>query len=56
MPNAAVRSHTQDSPPGWQAIIDSSRSRTGSATAFEQCLQLVRLGLEPVALLNRCPG
>ena len=34
MSNASSRSHTHDSPPSWQAISDSSRSRTGSATAL----------------------
>ena len=32
--NAPARSHTQASPPGWEATSDISRSRTGSASAF----------------------
>ena len=32
--NASLRSQTQASPPGWEAISDISRSRTGSASAF----------------------
>ncbi len=31
---APVRSHTQASPPGWEATRDISRSRTGSASAL----------------------
>jgi hypothetical protein len=32
--NASDRSHTQASPPGWEATRDISRSRTGSASAL----------------------
>ena len=32
--NASLRSHTQASPPWWEATSDISRSRTGSASAL----------------------
>ena len=31
---ASLRSHTQASPSAWEATSDSSRRRTGSASAF----------------------